>query len=557
MVRQSASVYALVAFLIVAAPVAPLLAQTIEGRRVALLVGINEYQKPLLEDLAYAEADVEAVAAELRTLGFEVRALKGANATRAAIAAAAIELVEGLGKEDLALVMLSGHGAQMDVLQPDGSYRNDAFFCPVDAVDRKPETHYSLSELTDRVLAPNVGRGLVVVDACRNDPNRSRGKGIEGKVVALPEGVALFFSCLKGQRSFEEPSLKHGVFTHCLLEGLRGAAEREGVIDWSALVSHTTFRMSTAEVRAYLPEGSIQQPIAAGGVPFTPLGRVLPKTDALAPTRVPVPATPQKREPAGRGERDDNTLKMPLVYCRAGSFMMGSQYWGRGGQPIPGIYAHEGPQRRVKLTRGFWLAKYEVTQAEWEKVMHSRPWEGQEGVLEDPRAPATHINWDEAMAFCEKLTSIESEAGRLAEGQRFTLPTEAQWEYACRSSKTTLWAFGDDPSRLSDYAWFLENASVGVDSPSAHPVGKKKPTGRGFHDLHGNVAEWCSDWQGSYNTMPTTDPWGALNGIYRSVRGGAWVGQANELRASFRNSQTPSASNNYVGFRVALIDNGE
>jgi hypothetical protein len=247
------------------------------GRRVALLVGINAYQKPFFDNLKYAERDVEQMAAQLKALGFEVTTLTGKSATRQAIDDAAVRLVQPLAKDDLMLVMLCGHGVQVDVVVPGGTVRNDAFFCPYDAIANSPATLFSLTRLIDEILAPNVGRKLVLVDACRNDPDPARGaRGIEGKVIALPEDTAVMFSCRKGQRAFENDNLQHGLFTHCVLEGLRGQAAQNGELDWAGLVAYVNRRMASREfTTAYLPGGGArQEPIPAGGVPYTVLGRV-------------------------------------------------------------------------------------------------------------------------------------------------------------------------------------------------------------------------------------------------------------------------------------------
>ncbi len=119
-----------------------------------------------------------------------------------------ILLVVGLGKHDTVLIMLSGHGQQIYVPLPGGGEKDEGFFCPYDAVDGRPDTLCSLSLLTDEVLAPNAGHSLLVIDACRNSGDTSRGKGIDGKVISLPEGVAVLFSCRKGQRSFEGDAVR-------------------------------------------------------------------------------------------------------------------------------------------------------------------------------------------------------------------------------------------------------------------------------------------------------------------------------------------------------------
>jgi hypothetical protein len=255
-------------------------------RKVAFLVGIRKYQKPPFPDLDWAENDVAEMKVALEQLGFEVRLLTGGaqgkdQATRRNILAALNEMVRPLGKEDLILVMLSGHGQQFRYKEPDPDApkkqreREDAFFCPVDAVNQEPGTLISLSHVTDKVLANNVGRRLVLVDACRDapkDPNKGA-KGIQGRQIALPEDTAVLFSCKAGQQSWENDDLKHSLFSYCVLESLRGYRGTGDEITWTSLVDQVTNRMASADMKTLIPADRIQTPIAAGGVERTVLGK--------------------------------------------------------------------------------------------------------------------------------------------------------------------------------------------------------------------------------------------------------------------------------------------
>ncbi len=253
------------------------------SRKVAFLVGINDYKKPNFEDLKYAERDVTAVAYELSNLGFEVVMLTGPRATRHTIHQTVRRLVRPLGKEDLVLVMLSGHGRELPVTGPDGTRSVDQFYCPVDAIADDPTSLVSLSELTDRVLTPNVGRSLVIVDVGRDRPIRSDkgSRGIQGDQVRLTEGTSYFFSCRSGQQSFETDEIRHGVFTYCLVEALQGAGARGNAISWTGIVGQVYDRMSQPDIKGLL-RGESQEPLAAGFLPRTILGHVDPRRRALA-----------------------------------------------------------------------------------------------------------------------------------------------------------------------------------------------------------------------------------------------------------------------------------
>jgi TPR repeat protein len=221
-------------------------------RKGALLVGVNDYDNRKLEDLKYAERDVEELAKELRTADYEVRLLTGNGAgadraTKANIDKALAEVLRKLTKKDTLLVAIAGHGQQVPVNGDGGREKVEAFFCPRDAILDKPETMVSMSFVLKQLDERGGGTNLVLVDACRNDPSPGRGRGIDGnRVEALPEGTAVLFSCSKGQRAFESAKAGggHGVFFHFVLEGLRGKARNDrGAVTWDRLVAYVKERV--------------------------------------------------------------------------------------------------------------------------------------------------------------------------------------------------------------------------------------------------------------------------------------------------------------------------
>ena len=155
------------------------------------------------------------------------------------------------------------------------------------------------------------------------------------------------------------------------------------------------------------------------------------------------------------------------------------------------------------------------------------------------------MSWDEATAFCSKLSQQE--------GKTYRLPTEAEWEYACRAGTTTRFSFGDSYSSLGDHTWFEGNAEK-ADQKYAHLVGQKKPNPWGLYDMHGNVLEWCSDFfvYDYYSSSPPVDPKGPPSGNSRCLRGGSWLSAVGSLRCSYRGSDDPGDRNGLVGFRVVL-----
>jgi formylglycine-generating enzyme required for sulfatase activity len=229
---------------------------------------------------------------------------------------------------------------------------------------------------------------------------------------------------------------------------------------------------------------------------------------------------------------------MHMSFIPAGEFMMGSPKDEKDRQ-------NDETQHRVKLTKPFYLGKYEVTQAEWKKVMGKEPWKGERYTKENPRHAATYISWEDCREFLKKLN--------VARTTSFALPTEAQWEYACRSATTTRFYYGEDETSrlLKGYAWFDDNA-WDVGDKYAHPVGQKKPSAWGLYDMHGNVWEWCQDWYGNYPNEAATNPVGPTSGSYRVQRGGSWYGSARYCRAADRFRFLPGFRVRYLGFRLAL-----
>jgi formylglycine-generating enzyme required for sulfatase activity len=246
-------------------------------------------------------------------------------------------------------------------------------------------------------------------------------------------------------------------------------------------------------------------------------------------------------------ERDDNWLKLKLVWCPPGTFTMGSPKDARERD------FDEGPAA-VTLTRGFWLGKYEVTQAEWERVMDSLPWKPYRNAREGDNYPAVYVRWDAALAFCRKLTALERKAGRLPDDWEYTPPTEAYWEYACRAGTETAYGFGDAATRLGDFAWWGRAADGGSarNEPFAHPVGARQQNAWGLCDMHGNVAEWCRDVY--QKKLPGgEDPEVVFPGASnRVVRGGAWITDSFRCRSAYRVWESSGRYSPIQGLRIAL-----
>ncbi|MDA1047857.1 MAG: SUMF1/EgtB/PvdO family nonheme iron enzyme [Verrucomicrobia bacterium] len=230
-------------------------------------------------------------------------------------------------------------------------------------------------------------------------------------------------------------------------------------------------------------------------------------------------------------------LSLEMLWVEPGAFDMGSP------TSEPNRRSDE-TQHQVTLTNGFWLGKHEVTQAQWEQVMGSNP-----SNFKGANRPVETVSWNDVTSFCEKLTEQERTAGRLPVGMAYQLPTEAQWEYACRAGTTTAYSWGNGiTASNANYAY--DGWGTGLQRTS--DVGQYAANPWGFHDMHGNAFEWCADWYGNYPTGAVRDPVGPADGSDRVSRGGSWDYTANFARSAYRNWYVPADSNNALGVRLSL-----
>jgi len=259
---------------------------------------------------------------------------------------------------------------------------------------------------------------------------------------------------------------------------------------------------------------------------------------------------------AGAGRRFYRAVSHPvptgivasnMVYLGPATFLMGSpsnEVDRAGNETL----------HPVTLTRGFFIAKYPVTQAEYQSVTGGNPsyFNGVRGATDygtDLNRPVESVYWFLAGYYCEALTQRERQAGRIPANWSYRLPTEAEWEYACRAGLPTRFSYGDDPGYVSlgNYAWYSANSNG-----RTHAVGQKWPNPFGLHDLHGNVYEWVQDLYGNYPTGWVFDPQGPDSGYNRVFRSGAWSAVGKFCRAASRSSADPGIPYNYIGFRVVL-----
>ena len=244
----------------------------------------------------------------------------------------------------------------------------------------------------------------------------------------------------------------------------------------------------------------------------------------------------QNGQKASRGPMFTNSLGMQFVLIPAGTFTMGSSPYEQG----RGDY--EAPRQRVTISQPFYMQTTEVTQGQWKQIMGEN-----RSYFKDcgDRCPVESISWEDAQEFINRLNMLEKT-------NKYQLPTEAQWEYACRAGSTTAFAGGEitrtecqDPV-LDKMAWYCRQTT--------QPAALKEPNDWGLYDMHGNVWEWCRDGYRDYDPNPVVDPFGPPSSRLRINRGGSWYDSASYCRSAQRNWAKPTYYNNYIGFRVIRLN---
>ena len=236
-----------------------------------------------------------------------------------------------------------------------------------------------------------------------------------------------------------------------------------------------------------------------------------------------------------------NSIGMKLKLIPKGTFKMGSA----ANDPDADL---DEPQHQVTFTQDFYIGEFEVTQSQYEKVIGSNPSQFPRNKnIDRSNYPVEQISWEDAVAFCQGLSNLPDEK---AAGRVYRLPTEAEWEYACRAGSQAAFCFGDDARLLNQYAWFDKNGEG-----QTHPVGLKRPNDWGLYDMHGNAWEWVADWYEVYPRKSVTDPKGPRSGTDRVYRGASWNYNPGYLRSANRTATSPKVRGFEflsISFRIAL-----
>ena len=530
---------------------APAAKTTSGGQRWALVVGINEYAS--LPRLRYARQDAEAIAEALvKQCGFpktnvvlmtdsaQLRADDFPRyPTRGNLRSRINQLATIAGRNDLLLICFSGHGLNVD---------GNGYLAPIDGAGNDLGSLVPLTWVRTTLETSPASQRLLILDACHSSARSGPGDSPAAAVLSPLAGAAFvtLASCDSRQLSHEEQKLGHGVFSAAVVEGLGGAADRfaEGNRD-GTVTANELFAFSSLRVKQWcLESGKTQTPVLKGEmrgrVELVRFGKVRREPISLPQAPPATPAPRVQRSAPKHGDTFTNSIGMKLVYIRPGEFMMGSPANEEGRR-------ENERQHHVRLTQGFWMGVTDVTQAQWKAVMGSNP-----SKFKGDNLPVNTVSWNDAVAFCRKLSTRERTTYRL--------PTEAKWEYACRAGSTGRFSFGDndadlhrhgnycDRSNTNGFRWQDKHHDDGHDKTS--PGGSFLPNAWGLFDMHGNVLEWCADWFGDYPNRLISDPTGPGTGKHRVLRGGSWSHYPWNCRSAYRGRDTPGTRHGRFGFRV-------
>ena len=512
-------------------------------QRKALLIANADYPKNSdFKPLNNPVHDIQLIKQQLIALGFEVKVLPNLK-TKVQWETAVRDYAAELGNNTLLLFYYAGHGVQ----QFHEGKRHD-YLLPVQAIFKTPtdiktsaiQLEWILGVLND--YQPAILMSLI--DACREEfitPSNSFFKGSNGfRGMAqrqIKQGVQLqLFSTQAGGMADDG----HGTVNSPFALALNQALQQPGK-DLYGVANQVMGIVPT--LAATNPNGEKQRPnlMQFGQIPdvcltggcnqYLPIPANASQTAVLEPQAqiTPTPAIVTQAKAI-----IEPITGMDMIWIEPGEFMMGSPsgFLGIGGED--GRYKDE-TQHKVILSQGFYLGKHEVTQGQWQKVMGNNP-----SHFKDcgSTCPVEQISWDGAQSFIQKLNSqTDNRYG-------YRLPTEAEWEYACRSGKQERYCGGEAENTL---AWYWNNSDE-----KTHPVGQKASNHWGLYDMSGNVWEWVQDWYDyDYPNNTVTDPQGASGGSYRVGRGGSWRRSARYLRAAARSYNSPGAQNYNLGFRLA------
>lgn len=519
----------------------------------ALVIGCADYRSGWRR-LPNRINDARKITYTLRSLGWTVKVVENPDGRKLERSIRGLVFSEGRDEDKAILLWFSGHGHT--IAEADGT--GLGYLVPVDAPDpqndpvgftEKAISMRQMETVSRQIRSRHV---LMAFDSCFSGDifrmfEAKPSPHIEEKVAST---VRQFI--IAGTEDEQAPD--KSMFKEVFIQGIQGGSadfNQDRYITGEELGAYLQEKVIHYTRGARHPKfGNINNPkLDKGDFVFVASGGAAGKDK-----RPDIPL--QKQETSTAGEKITNSLGMAFVYIPPGTFTMGSppNEPGRDGDET---------RHRVTLTRGFYLQTTEVTQGQWRAVMGFNP--SQFGTCGDD-CPVEGVTWQNVRAFIRRLNKREG-------GSRYRLPTEAEWEYACRAGSSTAIYTGDlcilgkrNAPALNAIAWYGGNSCVDYPVGSncsgwkekqyscsncgPHPVGRKEPNAWGLYDMIGSVYEWCQDWYGKYSSGALTDPTGPVSGSRRVSRGGSWDHYARSCRSANRNHFPPAYRTSYLGFRL-------
>ncbi|WP_395744772.1 SUMF1/EgtB/PvdO family nonheme iron enzyme [Prosthecobacter sp.] len=592
---------------------------SLAAERHALVIGNTHYPEGgvLVTPLDNCITDARLVASTLQGIGFKVVIVE--DATRGAMDDALLAWEEKLPKDCEAVVYFAGHG-----IEHNGKNYLLGTNARLKAQSRIGEEALEAETVAKAMLEAGARSSFLFLDCCREAPPAdwvTRGIKKRGLAEVKVDGdIIIAYAAKPGASAMDLPTITgadvkttNGPYAQALARFLRSGLKHTDVFQQVRMeVSRLTGgQQRTWESGSFIEEYYFSTP--SRSTPSSSSASVMPVTPVPV-TPVPVTPPPAAAEVSFAGTTPGQSWKnshgTPFRWCPPGEFWMGSTPEDKATFNRDACVTSDEPRHKVKLSLGFWLSQHEATQIDWETVMGATVKDQAKKALRDDTLYALGggrttlrefwrvkkdarpedlsftpssgaciymVSWEEAMEYCRKLTDAEHASGKIPANWRYTLPTEAQWEHACRAGTETpvysgrMIIFGSNNSATLDaISWYGGNSSQGFIGPGfntagwpqkqypgglAGPrqVGLKQPNAWGLHDMIGNVWEWCTDWYFPDISSGVENPIGPAYGTGRVVRGGSWDSGAAYCRAAKRRSLEPGLRLNFLGFRPALV----
>ncbi len=512
-------------------------------RRFALVIGNKDYQ--YIRSLRNTLNDAADMKTSLQGLGFDVTMVQ--NTDYRSLVGSINRFVTKLQSDDVALVYYSGHGL---------SYNGKNYLLPIDAqvncLEQLDEHGYSLNKIVGDIAVRRVKNSFYLLDACRNVPNLKLCTATT-KDVLMPSGLVkpsnnprgsmIVYATEEGSTADDNVSERNGLFTGALLKfltqpnlGIRSILD----LTTSDVLSRTNDSQSPARYDKLLGDFVFIQSVT----PPTPQ-----PTEVTTPVVVPSNVSPEPK-PSIVKKADLLPYEPAMVFVKGGTFQMGSNDGKSIEKPVHQVLLSHYSIGKYEITVGEYLTFCDATNSHYPEWLEAGSkyhietgsdtyYKSQGYSLSSLRLPIIGVSWNDAVAYCQWLSSKT--------GKIYRLPTEAEWEYAARGGQGSL-AYTYAGSNTAENVGWVNGKSAS----KPHEVGLKVANELGIYDMTGNVWEWCSDWYGVYSSATQANPQGPSTGTSRVLRGGGWDNFPQYSRVAYRINYTPDYRDNNFGFRVCV-----